>query len=543
MEHLLFAGGMAPIVFPFLGSESWDGGDFLSYPQRLGWDTSTWDWSGDGTKWNTRGLKFDDLATFLQPWLFFGLLETVLRRKIPFGDFTRLVDDDDGDPRRAITTSKLAAYLDEYTLCFASMSDDEKIERHEIIYDTLSEARIVNHRLNYKISFGDPCPNSKLLQETLLCQSLLYLALERFIAKVIPSRDWKTLEGPNTQPWLEKRMIEAGWCPFDIRFLCLTFDPDITAFIFSLGCTNASKDHRLCEERYLEVGDHCVADSVGMKSLPRHVEPHCDCPLIGPDMNEIETAVENGTVPVIALSLPRDNLEHVEFLLWEEDLNDGKHVLGRYFAISHVWKEGLGNPDANVLPECQVRRIANLLLELETSEQGKSITIEGSEHLERRLTMPLWIDTFCIPVSPQSQILRNMCIARMRKIYESATAVITLDPDLQLLSSDANPTEFLGHLMSCSWRSRLWTYQEGTLAWDLLAPARGKWFDLDKVLDLYPEFELDVTDGTARGYIEASITRTMADASRRLIRSCLASVRVQNTSEVALENMLSPPHH
>ena len=108
-----------------------------------------------------------------------------------------------------------------------------------------------------------------------------------------------------------------------------------------------------------------------MKNLPRHVEPSCDCPLIGPDMNKIETAVRNGAVPVIALRLPQDSLEDVDFLLWEQDLNDGQHEIGTYFAISHVWKEGLGKPDANVLPKCHVRRIAKLLLELETSEQGK----------------------------------------------------------------------------------------------------------------------------------------------------------------------------
>lgn len=546
MEHLLFANGVAPIVFPFLGSEGWDGGDFLSYPQRQGWNTSIWEWSEDEVRLDTRGRKFDDLATFLQSWLFFGLLVTVLGRKIPFEEFTRLMDNDEEDPRRFITTSKLAAYLDEFRLSFTNMSDEEKIEREVIVWDALSEATTVNYRLNRKIYLGNPYPNSDILQETLLCQTLLCLALERFIARVMISVDWKVLEGPSFQPWLQKRMTEAGWCPFDVRFLSLTFDPDIMAFIFSLGCTSTSRDHRLCDERFSELGDRCVADSVGMKSLPRHVQPHCDCPLIGPDMNEIETAVRNGTVPVIALGLPQDDLEDVDFLLYEQDLNDGQLGLGRYFAISHVWKEGLGNPDANVLPKCQVRRLANLLLELESSEQGKNITIAGAEHLERRLTGRFWMDTFCIPVNPQEQELRNICIAQMRKIYESAIAVIALDPDLQRLSSDAIPTEFLGHLVSCAWRGRLWTYQEGNLARDLLAPAQGRWFDVAKILDLYPEDckpELDVTDGTARGYIEASIARSMADASRRLVRFTGASSEVAQAPETALSHMLRALAH
>lgn len=450
MEHLLFPGGVAPIDFSYLGSETWDGGDFLKYPQQMGWDTFIWDWSEDEVRLDTHGRTFDDLAAFIQSWLFFGLLETVLGRNIPLDDFTRSIVDDEADPRVFITTSKLLAYLDEFKLAFTSLDDHEKMQREDIIWDALSEAMLVNYRLNRKIYFGDSYPNSELLQETLLCQTLLYLALERFIAKVITDVDWTTLEGPNFQPLLEKRMIDAGWCPFDVQFLRLTFDADVMAFIFSLGCTSVSKDHRLCHERLSDFGDHCVADSVDTKILPSHTEPDCTCPLIGPDMDEIETALRNGTLPVVALSLPEGDLEDVEFLLWEEDLNDSQLDLGRYFAISHVWKVGLGNPNTNLLPKCQIRRIANSLLELETSDQGKSIIIAGSKPPGRRLTVPFWIDTFCIPVSPQSQELRNICIARMRRIYESAPAVIALDPDLQRLSSNASPTEFLGHLMSCS---------------------------------------------------------------------------------------------
>ena len=546
MEHLLFAEGAAPISFSFVGSESWDGGDFLSYPQRKGWNASIWDWSEDEVRLDAHGRKLDDLAAFLQSWLFFGLLETVLGRNIPLGEFTRLTVDDEGDSRLLITTSKLAAYLDEFKLSFAGLSDHEKLQKEDTNWDALSEAMIVNYRLNRKIYFGDPYPNSDMLQETLLCQTLLYLALERFIAKVIKNVDWTTLEGPNFQPLLEKRMIDAGWCPFDIQFLRLTFDPDVMAFIFSLGCTSVLKDHRLCQKRFSEFGDYCVADSVDTDVLPRHVESDCVCQLIGPDMNEIETALRNGTVPVVALSLPQDDLEDVEFRLWEEDLSDSQHDLGRYFAISHVWKEGLGNPNANALPKCQLRRIANILLELEISEQGKSIIIAGSEHLERRLTVPFWIDTFCVPVAPQLQELRNICIARMRKIYESATAVVALDPDLQRLSSNTSPIEFLGRLISCSWRGRLWTYQEGNLAWDLLVPAQGKVFDVEKILNLYPEFSnprLDPTDGTARGFLEASITCSMVDASRRLIRFSVASLEVAEDPEIALRNMLRAIAH
>ena len=144
------------------------------------------------------------------------------------------MDNDEEDLRQFITTSKLAAYLGEFRRCFTNISDEEKLEREFIIWDALSEATTVDYRLNRKIYLGDPNPNSDRLQKTLLCQTLLSLALERIIAEVIISVDWKVIEGPSFQPWLQKRMTEAGWCPFDIRFPSLNFDPDIMAFIFSL---------------------------------------------------------------------------------------------------------------------------------------------------------------------------------------------------------------------------------------------------------------------------------------------------------------------
>lgn len=545
MEHLLSRGGTPPITITFLANEEWDGEDFLSYPQRQGWDPSIWEWSEDEVRLDTQGLKLDDLAIFLQCWLFFGLLETVLGKRVPASDFTRLVDDGD-EQRKVITTEKLTDYLDECKETLTNLSDEEIAEREDVIHDALSEAMIVNYRINRKIYFGDPYPDSDLLQETLLGQTLLFLALGRFVSKVLTTIDWDWVESPQFYPFLEQQMIDAEWCPFDVQFLRLNFPADVMAYVFSLGCTSQSKDHSHCKERYSEVADHCVADSIGMEDLPKHVDPDCHCPLIGPDMDEIEQAIRNGTIPVVALSLPQDETEEVELLLWEEDLTEGKMDMGRYFAISHVWKEGLGNPDTNLLPSCQVRRMANILLELEASEQGKSIIIAGSEALDRRLTVPFWMDTFCIPVRPESQDLRDICISRMRKIYESSTAVIALDPDLQGLDSTASPLVFLGHLMSCSWRSRLWTYQEGNLSWALLVPAHGKVFDVEKVLDPYPELEkhhLDPTDGTAKSLLEASLIRSIVDNIRLLIRSSMASIEVAKHPEAALSSMLRALAH
>ncbi|KAL8876663.1 MAG: hypothetical protein Q9198_005180 [Flavoplaca austrocitrina] len=386
MEHLLFEGGSAPIVFSYAGGESWDGGDFQTYPERKGWDVSIWDWSEGDADVDTHNLPLDALAAFLQSWLFFGLLETILGVKVDSSDFLREINDK-GISQRVITTSKLAIYLENLRSDYARLSDQEKLQREDTIWDALSEAMIVTYRLNTRLNLKSREQSSSMLIETLLCQTLLHLAVARFIEKLIPTVDWD-LQGPKFLHLLENRMTDAGWCPFDVQFLTMNLDPDIVAFIFSLGSKTASKDHRLCHNRYTDSRDHCIADSPDRSSLPKHTQSGCVCPLLGPDMELVEGAIRNGNVPLVVLVLPQNDSDDVVFRLAEEELPDEELFIGRYFAISHVWNEGLGNPNANLLPSCQIKRITGLMNNVKGTEEGKEIQLEDPEYTECRLTVP-----------------------------------------------------------------------------------------------------------------------------------------------------------
>ena len=543
MEHLLFDGGSAPIVFSYAGGESWDGGDFQTYPERKGWDVSIWDWSEGDADVDTHDLPLDALAAFLQSWLFFGLLETVLGVKVDSSDFLREVNDN-GISRRVITTSKLAIYLENLLSDYARLSDQQKLQREDTVWDALSEAMIVTFRLNTRLNLKSREQSSSMLIETLLCQTLLHLAVARFIEKLIPTVDWN-LRGPQFLHLLENRMTDADWCPFDVQFLTMNLNPDIVAFIFSLGSKTASKDHRLCHNRYTDSRDHCIAESAGRSSLPKHTQSECVCPLLGPDMDLVERAIRNGNVPVVALVLPQNDSDDIVFRLGEEELPNEGPCMGRYFALSHVWKEGLGNPNANLLPSCQIKRMAGLMNNVKGTEEGMEIQMEDPEYPACRMTVPFWMDTFCIPVSPQSQDLRNASIARMRKIYASARGVIALDPDLQSIPSNASPAVLMGLLLSCSWRSRLWTYQEGNLAWSLLIPTQTNTFQVDKAIEQYPEVEPereDPTDGTANGLIQTAMTRSMADACRTIVRSSVPP-QISRDPERELRTMLRAMAH
>src|SRR5438477_13009862 len=73
MDHLLaFELHDPPIQVPYLVTTPYDDGDFISYPERRDWDR------GDLIRGDFSGHSASETAAFLQAWLYFGLLYTVL---------------------------------------------------------------------------------------------------------------------------------------------------------------------------------------------------------------------------------------------------------------------------------------------------------------------------------------------------------------------------------------------------------------------------------------------------------------------------------
>jgi hypothetical protein len=109
-----------------------------------------------------------------------------------------------------------------------------------------------------------------------------------------------------------------------------------------------------------------------------------------------------------------------------------------------MWTDGLGNPEHNTLPTCQVRRLADLLQTLGDTELGKAAKPEMPQKLGKsRVTVEFWLDTLCIPVEPQFQVHRDLYIHQIHKIYLAAAGVLVLDPDLQQLGRSSKPIEIV----------------------------------------------------------------------------------------------------
>ncbi|MCJ1444143.1 MAG: hypothetical protein MMC23_004644 [Stictis urceolatum] len=134
-----------------------------------------------------------------------------------------------------------------------------------------------------------------------------------------------------------------------------------------------------------------------------------------------------------------------------------------YTAFSHVWSDGLGNPEANEIFSCQWRRLQSFA---DCLKKGRHEDM-GEE------PMPFWLDIVCIPVCKdrnntsnqcRRRRMRNKAIQGMRRIYCEADAVLILDNTMLSLESPFRAHEISLRLAYSKWMRRLWTLHEGAMA-------------------------------------------------------------------------------
>lgn len=148
------------------------------------------------------------------------------------------------------------------------------------------------------------------------------------------------------------------------------------------------------------------------------------------------------------------------------------------------WADGLGNPDGNELPACQINGMIKHIRQLqwtaslktdeekyddrvwkivEPVEAGKSYS---DDEMGKRLYF--WIDTICVPQSSED-IIRK-AITQMRAVYGRANRVLVLDADLlathvvPLTKPYEKRPDVHVKITASTWQKRYWTLQEGALA-------------------------------------------------------------------------------
>ena len=468
MEHLLTGGKWpltstsieTPIVIPCLSGTEYDHGSFTGFPERQGWNISPW------SDRNFRETKFDlhawlqtnnkselEFPALLQSWLWFGLLETAVGFRLDRDDFIRL----DADERPFLTTAKLE-------LCFQKWRDEHEkqsgfTEASGELRADLNEAMLITWTVNRNLGYLVKHTVSsirKVMEEIHFCTSLLWRALEVSSSKILGPHTTRSFAGNSYLPLVERYKRETGWCPYITGQL--TFAPlDLPVFCYALGTARNEQNHLKCTKK------KCEAIQVSPSYVVQHISPTCHCELLEPPMEELCKIIQYGNIATLQIAIEEKDPFRLSLKVEHHEISIGSS--SQYFAISHVWADGLGNPNANALPECQLQKLFR-------SVNDAALELDLQQNLPLNLSPRFWIDTLCIPADRKFQSLRDTSIGQMHKIYKHAAGVLVLDRDLDCLSHDATFMEIMAKTIMSGWNTRLWTCQEANLASILLI--RGK---------------------------------------------------------------------
>lgn len=250
---------------------------------------------------------------------------------------------------------------------------------------------------------------------------------------------------------LEKELIVTGWCPSDVeRMRTMHKGFNTQHYLSQLKLHGGRRDHSQCTKAVCRYG------RIDQKSYrPSHAQGCAGCAIFKVDESAIgEVLTHTSSYPV--LSVKTVGVEAGDVAADVKIFQPGM----LYVALSHVWADGLGNPDKNAIPECQVGNLAQILRDVDecvSGSQEPSLPGSMSSSKEKGETH-LWLDTLCCPIDAAGQ---QLALSRISEVYRNATHVLVLDATLTSGTSKEKPAaELLARVFAMStWMRRLWTLQ------------------------------------------------------------------------------------
>lgn len=501
MEHLPKPTGQKKSLFPaipYLCQDRYDKGPFLDYPQRIGLPTVEADRTmptspelSSTSRQLLTALPSAKLQSFLQNWLFFGLLNEVLGDLYRHDDFVTTFLDNEVE-KTIITTANLLSRLEKWEAKITQDSDSliamyEHIAR--CLYLAYACLLIEYPALDNDLKFHLASVAEFLGYAASKACNVEWSDTPRL--SLMP-RDWcRTVSEHFRNSVLLER---SNCCPSQTQMLIQVFrSPQALAFV--AGCFHEDgfqSHHASCDRNKCQAGD-----SVTSGQVTRHVRDSCGCKFLRVDEDLLADCLKKGCLPLLRL---------------KEDTSSDKMTIEvvastestSYVALSHVWADGLGNPTATALPRCQLSRLKSLMDNLDFKYLDTSF---ASEQPEDAPEMLLWCDTLCCPVV--SRKAKNMALRQMYRTYNEASVVLVLDRSLiSHHFSGTSVDEACVRIAVSRWMMRLWTLQEGALA----ARKNKLWFQFSKtalpVSTLYRYLsKVSDTDIQRRGIIGGVIMR------------------------------------
>lgn len=410
-------------------------------------------------------------ASFIQGWLYFGLLREIFGDSLQVEDFVLSAPLD--RPRTVpyqwlLTTTKLPDYFE------SSHKSNLNIVRFFSPFPLKQIFRLPN-LLQFVVGqcnrfdrtqarYGKELP-AVLLSVRILIQTIdrckapfCYIPFTSHIPNKVYEHNSLSTK-PIQQHMLRQRSV---WCPHQVQYLLKTFSYYALIYLAEIKRDVAEwVDHSHCSEE-----SRCIAHNIDNKTFQgRHIGKCSGCSQVKAPIKEMMSILEDGDIPL--LSCHRKASTPGEISLSYIKLSSST----RYTAISHLWSDGLGTPSLNSLPKCQLQCLVDRVQAAESCRLKKGWFKRRVAKVQPSLsaTSPtlLWLDVYCVPApSSSTDIQRNRrlkaaAISRMVPTYALAQQTLILDYELQRftpISTDslqaAADEEFLARLVVSSWRSR-----------------------------------------------------------------------------------------
>ncbi|KAK6368017.1 hypothetical protein LTS17_010170 [Exophiala oligosperma] len=442
MDHLptVSAPAFPPLQIPYLRAEDvqvleYDNQGFTGFPSRAGWDKTNL------INATLEGQPARTVASFVQQWLFFGLLSASTGHMFPMADlvrdFTRISPE---SGTRVIYTGRLEQYLVQWRNSLDPEQLSETGAYVAALDAILDEAQ--RHVARYMCRGGDGSVNHQMREYPDISLSIMALGVTLTRAKLRIWPDTRIFSWQHSELILS-RMTEARWCPSDISMLEKLMTPSGMYFASLLRPRMAQHNHVGAECNQ----DKCNVMNISEEEKAEYQTAHTrECPGSCEWQHVSEAQLKEilereGGLPVVKVEATADG--QVQLNLSAKTIRKD----GGYVAISHVWAERLGNTRDNSMPTCQLRRIQSMVT-----------AVSGSKETS------FWIDTLCVPQDNFNRRhlrpLRLRAIRDMDKVYGGSACVLVLDSELLSTNSTSPFEEQLVRFACCSWIRRLWTLSE-----------------------------------------------------------------------------------
>jgi len=429
-----------------------------------------------------------ELGPFLQAWLWFGLIYTVVQDdKGPLLRYDELVK----ARGKQVTTEKLNGQLQRWR---------ESVHKQAETHPDLARIRIIRIELVLQVARRVILKNcgKETLVDDILALSLMVLGetLTSTKASIMETEDldipgWHgedADEGWGPSRAVHEKMEKEGWCPRTLHILRGQLKGHATlmycAYLaYRESGQMAEHNTKRCTKDECKVKSELMGtNEYKTKHLSRPPHNHHECNMQGPDMAKIvdilANSEETGEIPLLTLTMPEGESGAIEIRV--KNCNPKDRNAPIYATISHVWADGWGNEKLNKLNVCQLRFIFTML------QNATKLSSRLDDHGNLlKTTIPFWMDTLVIPVksddvttgirlhqrlsreNPQEVLsrLKKEAISQIHSVFTASEFTIVIDNDLSAMyANDDRPCESAMRILASGWMKRLWTLQEAFLS-------------------------------------------------------------------------------